>query len=122
MQIARRLLLALLTCVASGASAQLIEPRTENEKVLVESVKKRLSPCFTLLGAHRSISIATASPPRRELLAAVLLRASGPMVSDGYSYILLIHGPSNSAFVEQFGGFAGSRTVFGPIALAATCP
>ena len=121
-KIERRLPLALLACIATGASAQLIEPRTENEKVLVESVKKRLSPCFTLLGVDRSIPVAATRPPHRELLAAVLRRASGPMVSDGYSYMLLIHGPSNSAFVEQFGGFAGSRAVFGPIPLASACP
>jgi hypothetical protein len=51
----------------------------------------------------------------------VLLAASGPLVHDGYNYMLLIHGPSNAAYVVQLGGFAGSQTVFGPIALTATC-
>ena len=103
------------------SSAQIIEPLTDVDQVFVESVKKRLSPCFTMLGAHRSIPVAAKRPPDKELLAEVLLAASGPLVHDGYNYMLLIHGPSNAAYVVQLGGFAGSQTVFGPIGLTATC-
>lgn len=122
MRFIRCLLFMVAAMFALSARAQIIEPRTANEKVLVEAVKKRLSPCFTLLGVNGSIPVAAKPPPANELLASVLLRASGPLVSDGYSYMLLIHGPSNSAFVEKFGGFHGSRTVFGPVPLETTCP
>jgi hypothetical protein len=122
MRSARCLLFVASALFAISARSQIIEPTTENERVLVEAVKKRLSPCFTLLGVNGSLPVAAKPPPTTELLASVLLRASGPLVSDGYSYMLLIHGPSNSAFVEQFGGFAGSRTVFGPVPLETTCP
>ena len=121
MQITRLLLLASAAFFVIGVRAQVIEPRTENDKVFVESVKKRLSSCFTMLGVHPSIPVAAMRPPQTELLASVLLSASGPLVNDGYNYMLLIHGPSNSAFVVQFGGFAGSQVTFGPIPLAATC-
>jgi hypothetical protein len=121
MQITRLLLLALASSIAVSVRAQVIEPRTETERFFVESLKKRLSPCFTTLGVDRSIPVAATRPPDNELLAAVLLRASGPLVSDGYNYMLLIHGSSNSAFVVQFGGFAGLQTVFGPIPLATVC-
>ncbi|HWH81296.1 MAG TPA: hypothetical protein VNU71_03575 [Burkholderiaceae bacterium] len=122
MQIVRFVLFASATFFMMGVRAQFaIEPRTENEKVFIESVKKRLSPCFTMLGVDPSIPVAANRPLEKELLAAVLLPAGGPLVNDGYNYMLLIHGPSNSAFVVQFGGFGGSQAIFGPIPLATTC-
>lgn len=122
MPIARFLLMTWVALFAINVNAQsIIEPRTDNEKVFVESVAKRLSPCFTMLGVDRSMPVAAKRPPDKELLASVLLRASGPLVHDGYNYMLLVHSPSNSAFVVQLGGFAGSQAVFGPIPLASTC-
>jgi len=122
MQIARHLLFASVALLAVSAKAQkAIEPHTANERVFVESVQKRLSACFTMVGVDRTIPVAAKLPPDKELLAAVQLRASGPLVHDGYNYMLFIHSPSNSAFVLQLGGFAGSQTVFGPIPLTTTC-
>lgn len=105
----------------SVEAQRIIEPRNQNEKVFVESVAKRLSPCFTMMGVDRSMPVAAQRPADTEFLAAVPLRASGPLVHDGYNYMLLIHSPSNAAFVVQSGGFAGSQAVFGPISLATTC-
>src|ERR1019366_1674548 len=87
--------LAAAALVCTVASAQLVEPRTANERALVEAVSKGLSSCFTTLGPKRAFPVAAATPPQSELLAAVLLHASGPHVSDGYNYMLLLHGPSN---------------------------
>jgi len=122
MSIARHLLFASVALLATGVKAQnAIEPRTANEKAFVESVQKRLAPCFTMLGVDSTMPVAAKLPPDKELLAAVQLRASGPLVHDGYNYMLFIHSPSNSAYVLQLGGFAGSRAIFGPIPLATTC-
>src|SRR6516164_6281171 len=103
---------AAAVVLCSVASAQVIEPRTANERVLVEAVSQRMSSCFTSLGPKRSFPVASQPPPQDELLAAVLLRASGTRVSDGYNYMLLLHGPSNSAFVVQLGGFATLRKIY----------
>lgn len=109
----------MLGCTA--ASAQLIEPRTANERALVDDVSGRLSACFTTLGPKRAFPVARATPPQGDLLAVVLLHASGPTVSDGYNYVLMLHGPSNAAFVVQLGGFAPDRKVYGPLPLDTTC-
>jgi hypothetical protein len=107
--------------VSFAAMAQLVEPRTANERVLVESVSKSISSCFTTLGAKRRFPVVAAPPPTSELLAAVLLHASGPTVNDGYNYMLLLHAPSNAAFVVQLGGFAAEQTVYGPLPLDTRC-
>jgi hypothetical protein len=111
--------IAALACTA--ASAQLVAPRTANERALVDAVSQRLSSCFTTLGPAREFPVVSAMPPQGELLAAVLLHAGGPYVSDGYNYMLLLHGPSNSAFVVQQGGFASLRKIYGPLPLDTTC-
>ena len=113
--------IAAVALVCTAARAQLIEPRTANERALVESVSKSLSSCFTTLGPKQAFPVVSAAPPQDELLAAVLLRASGPRVSDGYNYMLLLHGRSNAAFVVQQGGFASLRKVYGPLALNTEC-
>ncbi len=116
-----RLSLAAAALVCTVASAQLVEPRTANERALVEGVSKALSSCFTPLGPKRAFPVASTTPPQSELLAAVLLHASGPNVRDGYNYMLLLHGPSNAAFVVQLGGFASLRKVYGPLPLDTVC-
>ena len=117
----RHFSLAAAALVCTVASGQLVEPRTANERALVDDVSKGLSSCFTTLGPRRAFPVASAPPPQSELLAAVLLRASGPYVSDGYAYTLLLHGPSNAAFVVQRGGFASVQKVYGPLPLNTVC-
>jgi hypothetical protein len=113
--------LATAAFACSVASAQLIEPRTVNQRALVDSVSARLSSCFTTLGPRRSFTIAAVAPPQGELWAAVLLAASGPRVADGYNYMLLMHGRSNAAFVVQIGGFATQPMVYWPLLLETNC-
>ena len=122
MQRLAHLSLAAVAFACTAARAQLVEPRTANERALVESVSKSLSSCFTPLGPRQAFPVVSAVPPQNELLAAVLLPASGPRVSDGYNYMLLLHGRSNAAFVVQQGGFASLRKVYGPLALTTECP
>lgn len=117
----RAALLAAALVGGSVACAQLLEPRTANQRALVQDVAKRMASCFTALGPKRAFPTVSSAPPQGELLAAVLMGASGPRVSDGYNYMLLVHGPSNSAFVVQLGGFAAARTVFGPLPLSTQC-
>ena len=117
----RDVLVAAVLGVSSVVSAQLIEPQTAKERALVEAVSQRMSSCFTTLGPKRSFPVVSHLPPQEELFAAVLFRASGPWVSDGYNYILLLHRPSNAAFVVQLGGFATLRKVYGPLPLDTQC-
>ena len=112
---------AAATVACSVASAQLVAPRTANERVWVESVSRSMSSCFTSLGPKKAFPSVASAPPPGELLAAVLMDASGPRVSDGYNYMLLLHGRSNSAFVIQLGGFAAERKVYGPLPLHTQC-
>lgn len=121
MHVTKRFGLILATLGCSVTFAQLVEPRTVVERALVESVSKSMSTCFTALGPKRTFASVTSAPPQGELLAAVLMATSGPLVNDGYNYMLLLHGRSNSAFVVQLGGFAGSRTVYGPLSLNTQC-
>jgi hypothetical protein len=107
--------------VSFAALGQLVEPRTANERALVETVSKSISSCFTALGAKRGFRIVAAPPPTSELLAAVLLHASGPAVNDGYNYVLLLHAASNAAYVVQLGGFAAEQTVYGPLPFDTRC-
>lgn len=114
--------LALVAALGgSMASAQLVEPRTATERAWVESVSKSVSSCFTALGPKRAFPNVAAAPPQGELLAAVLMPVGGPRVSDGYNYMLMLHGRSNSAFVVQLGGFAAERKVYGPLPLNTQC-
>jgi hypothetical protein len=108
-----------LSCAA--AHGQLVEPRTPNERALLQAVLKGMSSCFTALGPKRAFPTVASTPPQNELMANVLMGTSGPLVSDGYNYMLLLHGPSNAAFVVQLGGFAGSRTVYGPLPFTTQC-
>ena len=118
----RAVVVAVVAAGTTGVvSAQLIEPHTANERTLVEDVSRRMSSCLTTLGAKRQFPLAATRPPQGELLAAVLLHASGPAVSDGYHYTLLLHGPTMTIFIVQTGGFAGLPTVFGPLPLDTHC-
>ena len=116
-----RLALVVASLGCSGSFAQLVEPRTPNERALVLAVSKSMSSCFTAVGPKRVFPSVSSPPPQGELLAAVLMAAGGPRVSDGYIYMLLLHGPSNSAFVVQLGGFAAPRKVYGPLPLNTEC-
>lgn len=117
----KRVAVTVATLGCSVALAQLVEPRTPNERAWVEAVAKSMSSCFTALGPKRAFPTVSSAPPQGELVAAVLMRASGPRVSDGYNYVLMLHGPSNSAFVVQLGGFAAAREVYGPLPLNTQC-
>ncbi|MDQ6685871.1 MAG: hypothetical protein M3Z16_12190 [Pseudomonadota bacterium] len=125
MTLRRSLVRSILAASGAGAcllaSAQLVAPRTAAERSLVESVASRMSSCFTMLGPKRDFPVTATAPPQSELLAAVLLHASGPRVSDGYNYVLMLHGRSNAAFVAQLGGFAATRRIYGPLPLDTQC-
>ena len=115
------LVLTAAALAFTSASAQRIEPRTAAQRTLADSVSARLTTCFTTLGPKRTMAVAPAAPPQQELWAAVLMPASGPRVADRYNYMLLLHGPTNAAFVVQLGGFATQPKVYGPLPLEMDC-
>ena len=118
-----RLLAAVALMLATAASAQpaLIMPRDAAQRVWVQAVTKRLSTCFTALGPRIKFPEVATLPPQSEMIAGVLLPVTGMVVNDGYNYMLMLHGPSNSGYVVQVGGFAGSQTLFGPLRLDTEC-
>lgn len=111
---------ALLSLTALAQPA-LIAPRDEAQRTWVLSATKRIGTCFTALGPRIKLPEATTLPPQSEMIAGVLLPISGTRVNDGYNYMLMVHGPSNSGYVVQLGGFAGSQTLFGPLRLDTEC-
>jgi hypothetical protein len=113
-------LLATTTLLAHAQPA-LIVPRDEAQRTWVQSATKRIGTCFTALGPRIKLPEVAALPPQSEMIAGVLLPISGMPVNDGYNYMLMIHGPSNSGYVVQLGGFAGSQTLFGPLRLDTEC-
>ena len=120
----RHLLLAAVGLVlvgAAGAQPALIMPRDATQRAWVEAVTKRMSTCFTALGPRIKFPEVTTLPPSSEMIAGVLLPVTGTLVNDGYNYILMLHGPSNSGYVVQVGGFAGRQTQFGPLRLDTEC-
>jgi hypothetical protein len=110
-----------LLFLSFASEGQLLQPKTPDERALVEQVSKGMSTCFTPMGAKQKFPTVAAAPPSSELLAGVLLHASGPRVTDGYNYVLLLHGPSATAFVVQLGGFAASQTIYGPLPFDTHC-
>jgi hypothetical protein len=111
----------VLLFLSFASQGQLLEPTTPDERALVEHVSKGMSTCFTSMGAKQKFPTVAAAPPNSEMLAVVLLPASGPRVTDGYNYVLLLHGPSTAAFVVQLGGFAAGQTVYGPLPFNTHC-
>ncbi len=110
--------------LATAASAQpaLFVPRDPAQRAWVEGVTKRMSTCFTALGPRVKFPEVATLPPQSEMIAGVLLPFTGMLVNDGYNYMLMLHGPSNSGYVVQVGGFAGSQILFGPLRLDTECP
>jgi hypothetical protein len=107
--------------VSFAAMGQLVEPRTANERVLVEAVSKSIASCFTTLGAkrmlHSSFNWEASRPSKPSMVhfpwipSAGRLRGSCPGVS-------LIrtrrteHRKSESA-VETSWHIAGNRSLLG---------
>jgi hypothetical protein len=87
----------------------------------VHNVAVRFSSCFGAQGTFLDIPVATSIPPLEEMLATVEL-AGNELISDGYHHALLIHGPSNTAYVARSGGYAGIRQTLGPLPLTTSCP
>jgi len=112
---------ATLLAMSAAAQPALVMPRDEPTRVWVQAVTKRFSTCFTALGPRIKFPEVGALPPQSEMIAGVLLPVSGMLVNDGYNYMLMVHGPSNSGYVVQLGGFAGSQTLFGPLRLDTEC-
>ena len=115
------LLATALLALAVHAQPALIAPRDEAQRIWVQSATKRIGTCFTSLGPRIKFPEVAALPPQSEMIAGVLMPISGVPVNDGYNYMLMIHGPSNSGYVVQLGGFAGSQTLFGPLRLDTGC-
>ena len=115
------LLATTLLTLAAHAQPALIAPRDEAQRIWVQAATKRIGTCFTPLGPRSKFPEVAALPPQSEMIAGVLLPISGVPVNDGYNYMLMIHGPSNSGYVVQLGGFAGSQTLFGPLRLDTGC-
>lgn len=86
-----------------------------------QNVAVRFSKCFGAQGTLLDVPIATGTPPSREMLATVELTGN-ELISDGYRHTLLIHGPSNKAYVVRSGGYAGTIQTLGPLPLSTSCP
>lgn len=115
------LLATTLLTLAAHTQPALIAPRDEAQRTWVQAATRRIGTCFTALGPRIKFTEATTLPPQSEMIAGVLLPISGAPVNDGYNYMLMVHGPSNSGYVVQLGGFAGSQTLFGPLRLDTEC-
>lgn len=112
-----------LLLAAPAVWAQQIKhgPSESAMKIWVQNVAVRFSSCFGAQGTFLDIPVATSTPPSREMLATVELTGN-ELISDGYRHTLLIHGPSNKAYVVRSGGYAGTIQTLGPLPLSTSCP
>lgn len=120
MRIITALFFLIVALLPIGAQAQLVAPRTESERTLIEETKRRLSPCITVEGVDPSLPVANSLSPDKEFLIAILPGADGHVLFDGISHALLIESSSKLAYVIRE-GFGIPRIVFGPLSLAFAC-
>jgi len=90
--------------------------------VWAESLARRYASCFTAMGPveGRVFPTAAREPDPQRVVARADLPVNS-MVSDGYRHRLLVDGPGNAVYVVQVGGFAGARTVYGPLPVDLSC-
>lgn len=105
------ILLALSVEPAVGASTRL---------PVSTCTAERLSQFVGPTGIHQTWPVAESLPPQLASAAGQRLSDQG-MVLDGYVHTLHVDPSKQSAYVVQQGGFAGLRTVYGPLPVAA-CP
>jgi hypothetical protein len=118
----RRILCTLLLC-GIAMCAESAESGISGEtplQIWLRDIAQRFAQCVGQFGVSDDFPVAQQLPPASEMLGTIVL-AKPVMVSDGYHQSLMVHGPSNSAFIVQSGGFAGYQTIYGPISLGFQC-
>lgn len=112
-------ILAVLTVVMAGAGCA--ESFTETKvDTSPTALVARFRSCTSPYGASSELplfsggSISEADLERHEL-------GEPGMVSDGYYHSLLVDRKRSLAYIVQLGGFAGTRTTYGPVRLHSGC-
>ncbi|MES2879398.1 MAG: hypothetical protein V4713_13365 [Pseudomonadota bacterium] len=113
------LLCGIAMCAASEETG--ISSGEISEVLWLQGIAKRFAPCVGPFGVNARFPKINELPPYSEMLGFIVLSDPG-IVSDGYYQTLEIHGPSNTAFIVQSGGIAGTQTVYGPVPLSFQCP
>lgn len=120
-QLALPALLAVLSCcvvTADAAPADRVSPL----ELWLADIAQQAAACigpYGLLGRPREVG---QLPPRQEWTGSVELQhAHSTLVSDGYVYTLVVHGPGNAGYLIQSGGLGGGQRFFGPFNLARIC-
>jgi hypothetical protein len=113
--------IAMLIGVVGTSNAQ--RPAINPDSPLdawMQSLEQRFAPCVGPLGSR--VDMPTTSMPLNDadVIARIELARPG-VVSDGYRSTLLVHGPTRPGYIVQIGGFAGTKTVYGPLSLATGC-
>lgn len=87
---------------------------------LLACTAQRLRPFAGPTGVHQSWPVIQELPSHLANGPGALLSDQGN-IADGYSQTLHVDTASRAAYVVQQGGFAGFRTIYGPLPVA-SCP
>ena len=113
--------IAMLIGVIDAANAQ--RPATSPDSPLdawMQSLEQKFAPCVGPLGSRVGMPTTSMTLNDADVIARIELARPG-VVSDGYRSTLLVHGPTHAGYIVQIGGFAGTKTVYGPLSLATGC-
>jgi hypothetical protein len=106
----------LLVLALSAEPAAVTSPSPSLASCTADRLRRFVGPT----GIHQPWPAAADLPSQFASASGVLLSDQG-MVADGYTQTLHVDPEARTAYVVQQGGFAGFRTVYGPLPVAG-CP
>lgn len=102
----------LLLAVLATAAAD-----TAGPQAVVECTAQRLRPFVGPMGIRQRWPVAEEVPEHMAASPGYLLSDQGA-IADGYMQTLYLDVAARAAYVVQQGGFAGFRTIYGPLPVA----
>jgi hypothetical protein len=106
-------LLLVLALIAEPSAVAVAEPPS-----IASCTAARLRPFVGPMGVRQPWPVAQELPNHLASSFGELLSDQG-MVADGFMQTLHVDSSAHSAYVVQQGGFAGFRTIYGPLPVAA---
>lgn len=83
-------------------------------------LQEAFQPCVSPLGVSRELAERkTPQLPQGRLAFIPLLQPT--VISDGYVHFLHVDRERGEVYVTQVGGYAGLRTIYGPLSLRSHC-
>ena len=113
----RELVGVLLVLSLTGCAV--IDARRVRQMSSLE-LKEAFQPCVSPLGVSRELAERQTSQLPEGRLAFIPL-PHPTLVSDGYVHFLHVDRERGHVYLTQVGGYAGRRTIYGPLSLRSHC-